>query len=75
MVTSQGINQVAGTVQPNQQVASATLLTRVEALLAKLDAQAKAEEAKAASSIKTFFSKHWPWMAGVVVAATRFIHL
>lgn len=58
-----------------QQVASATLLVKVEALLAKLDAAAKAEEAKATNVVKTFLGKHWPWMVGVVAAATRFLHL
>lgn len=54
---------------------SPALLAKIEAVFAKLDAAAKAEEAKAAASVKTFFAKHWPWMAGVAVAATRFIHL
>lgn len=58
-----------------QQVASATLLTKVEALIAKLDASAKAEEAKAAGAVKAFFGKHWPWMVGAIAAASRFIHL
>jgi hypothetical protein len=52
-------------------VASPALLQRVDAVLAKLDAAAKAEEAKAASLVK----KYWPMAVGVLIAATRFIHL
>lgn len=62
---------IPGAVAPTNQ----TLIAKIEALGAKLDAYAKAEEAKAESSIKNFFGKHWPWMAGVAIAATRFLHL
>jgi hypothetical protein len=59
-------------------VAAATppsLITKIDTLLAKLDAAAKAEEAKAVTTVKSFFTKHWPWMLGVAAAATRFLHL
>lgn len=52
-----------------------TLIMKIEALGAKLDAAVKAEEAKATTTLKGFLSKHWPWMVGVVAAATRFLHL
>lgn len=58
-----------------QQVASATLLMKVETLLGKLDAKAKAEEAKATTSVKTIVAKYWPMAVGIGIAATRFIHL
>jgi hypothetical protein len=51
------------------------LIQKIEALGAKLDAFAKAEEAKATTTLKGFLGKHWPWMAGVAAAATRFLHL
>lgn len=73
MAATQGGVSGAPPAAAVQQVASATLLTKVEALLTKLDAAAKAEEAKAASTVKNFFAKHWPWMMGASVAATRFI--
>lgn len=62
----------AATALPNT---NALVVSKIDALLTKLDAAAKAEEAKAVTSIKTFLSKHWPWMAGVAVAATRFLNL
>jgi len=76
----QSAAQVAGTAsqQANavpQPPINQLLLARVEALIAKIDDQAKAEEAKAKAWFKNFMGKHWPWMAGVAAAATRFIHL
>lgn len=52
-----------------------SLIQKIDALGAKLDAAVKAEEAKATTTLKGFFGKHWPWMAGVAAAATRFLHL
>ena len=67
--------KAVGQSAPTQQVVSAVLLTKIETLLLKLDVAAKVEEAKATASVKNFFAKHWPWMTGLVVAATRFLHL
>lgn len=45
------------------------LLSRIEALIGKLDTAAKSEEA----TIKTYLAKYWPIAAGLAAAATRFL--
>jgi hypothetical protein len=68
-------NTVAAATAAATTAAPPSLIAKIDALAAKLDAAAKAEEAKAVTTVKSFFTKHWPWMLGVLTAATRFLHL
>lgn len=52
-------------------VASPSLLAKIELMLVAFEAKAKADEASA----KTYITKYWPVAVGIVIAATRFIHL
>lgn len=54
---------------PAQQVASATLLVKVEALIAKADAIIGSDVLNA----KGYIEKYWPIAAGVLIAATRLL--
>lgn len=54
---------------PASQVASASLLTKVEALITKVDGIAKSDALKA----KGVVEKYWPIAVGVLIAATRFL--
>lgn len=73
----QNLAQSGTTLQPPVNTGSATvvntsnslLLSRIEALIGKLDTAAKSEEA----TIKTYLAKYWPIAAGLAAAATRFL--
>jgi hypothetical protein len=43
---------------------------KIDNLMAKLDAAAKTEEAKAGGYLK----KYWPIVVGILIAATRLLH-
>lgn len=58
---------------PGVSATPASLIQKIDALAARLDAAAKAEEAKAALTLKNIAAKHWPWVVGVGVALTRFL--
>jgi hypothetical protein len=48
---------------PTVPLATPSLLTKLEELIEKVEAQAKADEAKA----KNVFEKYWPALAGLIV--------
>ena len=50
--------------------AALSLEQKIDALLAKLEAKAKGDEA----SISGYVKKYWPIAAGILIAATRLIH-
>lgn len=50
--------------------AALSLEQKIDALLAKLEAKGKADEA----SISGYVKKYWPIAAGILIAATRLIH-
>lgn len=62
---------VIGSAKVSAVAQADNLLTRLEAVLTKLEAKAKADEV----SVKAVLSKYWPIAVGIVIAATRFIKL
>ncbi len=58
---------------PSTAAQTSWLHFKIDNLMAKLDAFAEAEEAKAAS-IGSLASKYWPIAVGILIAATRLLH-